>query len=255
MASVKILTLADGFGDSRACPSWYPEYTKWPSIIGLMTKGTEIVDMCRYGAGNEYITACLREYHRSAHAVFLQWARPDRLDLILDPDHASHAQWYKQISADPVYKDNFQVIDQTKWWLSSASDSPWVNDYHQRFISKTQHLHRSKIWAEYAHQILRSIPHGFLLTSESHYLRDANVDPATWIWHQPWHGMNEWRNHSQYRDLDLALTQPIPLIQFDFVRQFVMPKFDLPWRNEREIKAVENMLLRKYNQYKDQKPL
>ena len=59
--SINLLTLADGFGDSIACPSWYPEYTKWPEIIKLMTKGVNLINLSRYGAGNEYITHCLKE--------------------------------------------------------------------------------------------------------------------------------------------------------------------------------------------------
>jgi hypothetical protein len=43
-------------------------------------------------------------------------------------------------------------------------------------------------------------------------------------------------------------------VQFDFVRQFIQPKFDLPWRNEKEIQAVEAMLYRKYQEAIKNKP-
>ena len=52
---MKLLTLADGYGDSIAVPAWYPKFWKWPKIIKLMTKGVDVVDHSRYGAGNEFM--------------------------------------------------------------------------------------------------------------------------------------------------------------------------------------------------------
>jgi hypothetical protein len=37
-------------------------------------------------------------------------------------------------------------------------------------------------------------------------------------------------------------------VQFDFIRQHIMPELDLPWRSNNEISAVENMLHRKYKE-------
>lgn len=57
---INLLTLSDGFGDSRAVPAWYPDYIKWPEIIQLITQGVTVHNFSRYGAGNEYIIQCLR---------------------------------------------------------------------------------------------------------------------------------------------------------------------------------------------------
>jgi len=251
---LKILALADGFGDSRASPSWYPKFLKWPAILALMTKGTEVIDLCRYGAGNEYMVSCLRENHCKADVIFLQWAIPNRLDLLLAHESENLYQWQCQIDADVSYQHNFQHIGNDRWWISSASTAPWASTYRDNMISQKQHQNRSKIWVEYAHNLLIKKTHGFLLTWDSHYLNDADVEPEVWIWHDRWKGMHDWRYHSQYRDLDLDVTQPIPLIHFDFIKRFILPRFDLPWRNERELDAVESMLTRHYNQYKDHKP-
>lgn len=253
-ATLKILALADGFGDSQICPSWYPEFHKWPTILKLMTKDIEVIDFCRYGAGNEYMVSCLRHNYQVADLVFIQWAIPYRLDLILAHERPMLDEWIAKINSDDVYKNNFQDIGQDRWWMSSGSTVDWVKDYRNKFISRRQHQTRSKIWAEYAHGLLKSKKHGFLLAYDGEYLQDADIDPDVWVWHEPWKGMHDWRFHSHYSDLDLGVTQPIPLIQFDFIKEFIMPKFDLPWRSEREIQAVESMLVRKYNQYKDQKP-
>lgn len=250
----KILTIADGFGDSISSPAWYPEYHKWPFILNLMTKNLDIIDFSRYGAGNEYMVSVLKDQYRSVDKVLIQWSIPDRLDLVLAHQDPTNNQWQELISSDPVYSENIRLIGQDKWWLSSASTQSWVRDYHERFISKRQHQIRSQIWIEYAHQLLSQIPHRFMLAYDSLYLDGINVDPNVWIWHDAWKGMHDYRYHSEYRSLDLGIVQPIPLIHFDFIKRFVMPNFDLPWRNDRELAAVESMLLRKYNLYKDQKP-
>jgi len=43
---MKLLTLADGFGDSAASPVWYPNFLKWPEIIKLMLVFIENVSVC-----------------------------------------------------------------------------------------------------------------------------------------------------------------------------------------------------------------
>ena len=251
---IKILTLADGFGDSIANPSWYPEYHKWPTILELVTKNTEVLNLSRYGAGNEYIVGLLRQHYKESNMVFVQWATPSRLDLLLGHNQSINTQWQDIIRNDPVYYDNIKSLDGNQWWISSGSRQSWVKEYHNKFISEKQHQFRSKLWIEYAYQILKGRPHGFMLTADSLYLDGIDVPLDAWVWHKEWRGMDDWRFHSLYRDLDLGVTQPIPLIHFDFIKQFIMPKFDLPWRSEKEINAVENMLLRKYNLYKGQKP-
>lgn len=252
--TLKILCLADGFGDSEACPDWYPDYYKWPRILSLMLRGVEIVDLCRYGAGNEYLTWCLKQHCPAADMTLIQWAQPNRLDLLLGHNDAIKQQWLDKIHLDQVYNNNIVSVANDQWWISSASTTDWVKEYHNKTISLRQHQIRSIMWIEYAHQLLGQTPHGFMLTPDSEYLQDADVDANVWLWHQPWKGMCSWRHHSRYKELDLGLVQPIPLIHFDFIVQFIMPKFDLPWRNDREINAVESMLLRKYNSSKHNQP-
>lgn len=250
---MKILALADGFGDSVASPSWYPDYHKWPELITLMTRSCELTNLARYGAGNEYMIDCLKNHYHQADLVLIQWAIPDRLDLLLAHDAGMRDFWQREIASDSTYHDNTISTGQYSWWLSSSSTQASVQEYHKKYITKQQHQTRSRVWIEYAHRLLGSKQHGFMLTSDSEYLMDLDVDTDIWIWHRPWRGMHDWRYHSRFASLDLDLVQPIPLIQFDFITRFIMPRFDLPWRSPREIAAVESMLLRKYNQYKDKR--
>jgi hypothetical protein len=245
---MNLLTLADGFGDSMAVPHWYPDYIKWPEIIKLMTRGVNLLNLSRYGAGNEYIIQCLRHNLHQQDAVLIQWAVPDRLDLILSHNTAWQSFWQEQIVQDPVYYNNVVNLGSDKIWISSASMLPAVQEYHQKYIGLRQHQVRSQLFIEHATILLQNIKYGFLLTKNSEYLESSVVNHEHWYWHNLFKGMCEFRKISQYAELDLDLVQPIPLIHFDFIRKFIQPRFDLPWRSEREISAVESMLFRKYKE-------
>lgn len=241
---MKLLTLADGYGDSNIGPDWYPEYWKWPEIIKLMTKGTEVVNYSRYGAGNEFIVNQLKQNIDCVDVAIIQWAQPDRLDLLLS--HPDMEFWNNVIANDPVYYDNMVHCGVDKFWLSSGSQTSAVQQYHRQYISQKQHQIRSKIFVEYAKLLLEQhkTDYRFMLVGASEYLDIS----ANWICHEPFKGMNEFRYISKYKDLDLGMTQPIPLVIFDFIKQYVMPSIDLQWRNGREIDAVENTLYRYYRE-------
>jgi len=241
---MKLLTLSDGYGDSDAVPSWYPKYWKWPKIIEFMTTKLEVNNHSRYGAGNEFIVNQLKQHVGSADAVIIQWAQPNRLDLLLS--HTDPTFWNDVIANDQVYNNNIVDCGTNRFWISSASKTAAVKEYHQKYITKKQHQLRSQVLVEYAKLLLesRNINYRFMLVENSSYL---NVD-ANWICHEPLKGMNEFRYKSKYHELELGITQPIPLIAFDFIKQYIMPSIDLQWRSNREINAVENMLYRHYQE-------
>ena len=107
---MKLLTIADGFGDSSAVPLWYPNYIKWPEIIKLMTKGLSLTNLSKYGAGNEYIIQCLKNNLENKDSVLIQWAIPNRLDLVLSHDSDHTKFWQTQIASDPVYYNNIVQV-------------------------------------------------------------------------------------------------------------------------------------------------
>jgi hypothetical protein len=241
---MKLLTIADGYGDSVAVPSWYPKYWKWPEIIKLMTKGVSLNNCSRYGAGNEFIVNQLKQNIDSADVVIIQWAQPNRLDLVLD--HNNPMFWNNTIASDPVYKNNIVECGHSLFWISSDSQTPAVQNYHNQYISLTQHQLRSQLYVEYAKLLLdqRVIDYRFMLVDNDDYL---DID-AKWICHDPLKGMGDFKRKSKYSNLDLGIVQPLPLVAFDFIKQYVMPSIDLQWRNTKEIDAVENMLYRHYQE-------
>ena len=252
--NINLLTLADGFGDSHAVPPWYPDYIKWPEIIKLMTRGITLHNLSRYGAGNEYILNCLRNNLADKQAIIVQWTVPNRLDLVLSHIPEYNSFWSQKISEDPIYNNNILSCGNDSVWISSASTMPEVREYHTKFIGSRQHQLRSQFYIDYATLLLKDIPHGFMLTKTSNYLGETVRDHNNWFWNQPFQGMCEFRHHSKYAGLELDIAQPLPLVQFDFIKQFIQPKLQLPWRNEREIQAVENMLYRKYQEALKNKP-
>jgi hypothetical protein len=253
---MNLLTVADGFGDNIVGPAWYPNYIKWPEIIKLMTKGVNLLNLSRYGAGNEYIVNCIQQNVNFCNSALIQWAVPNRLDLLLAHNEPHLSTWYADIDCDSVYNNNVLEISGDKFWLSSGTNNSSVKEYHSKFISIKQHQIRSQIYINYVILLLerKNIHYKFMLTSNSQYLdKDVNLDP--WLWHSPWEGMCEFRHVSKYANLELGLDQPIPLVAFDFIKTYIMPNFNLPWRSNREIDAVESMLYRKYQEAIKNKPL
>jgi hypothetical protein len=241
---MKLLTIADGYGDSVAVPLWYPKYLKWPEIIKLMTKGVSLNNCSRYGAGNEFIVNQLKQNIDSADVVIIQWAQPDRLDLVLA--HHDPVFWKDVITSDQEYSNNVVECGDNKFWISSASRTAAVQEYHQKYISLKQHQMRSQIFVEYAKMLLeqRDINYRFMLVGNSNYL---DID-ANWICHEPFKGMHEFKSKSKYSNLDLGIIQPTPLVAFDFINKYIMPSIDLPWRDNTELDAVENMLYQHYRE-------
>ena len=197
---MNLLTIADGFGDSVAVPPWYPDFIKWPEIIQLMTKGVNLLNLSRYGAGNEYITHCLKNHITDRDLILVQWAKPERLDLVLSHNDVFTNFWNNVIASDSMYHSNIVETALSKFWISSASKTEPVIEYHQKYISSNQHKLRSQIYIDYAKLLLDrcKIKHHFMLTQDSYYLRD-NVDSSiNWIWHSAWQGMDSFRRVSKY---------------------------------------------------------
>ena len=154
----------------------------------------------------------------------------------------------EQIALDPVYSENIVEINNDQYWLSSASTNPAVAQYHST-IALRQHQIRSQNYVDYAHRLLQDTPYRFMLCEDSLYLRETDVSPNSWCWHDEYLGMTSFKKISRYykEDAKADVIQPISLVQFDFIRKYVQPCVDFPWRNEREILAVENMLYKKYH--------
>ena len=255
--TIKLLTVADGFGDERAHPRWYPSYLKWPAIVQLMTKGVELTNLSRYGAGNEYIANCIKCFSATHDIIIAQWALPNRLDLVLAHDSDYQKFWSDTIKQDLVYHNNVVDLNDTKCWITSGSITAPVQEYHKKYITIKQHQMRSQILIDYAKLLLeyQCKSYKFLLTDDSEYLDTSITGKDCWAWHSIQKGMHDFRYQSKFAHLDLGIVQPIPLIAFDFIKQFIMPALELPWRNATELTDIESMLYQKYQEAIKNKPI
>ena len=94
---MKLLTLADGYGDSIAVPAWYTKYWKWPEIIKLMTRHLELVNLSRYGAGNEFIVNQLKNnkrLHNQVESTIFKGERKNGHDSILNRTSTKEVEAY-----------------------------------------------------------------------------------------------------------------------------------------------------------------
>ena len=255
---IKLLTIADGFGDSGATPPWYRNFTKWPELIQRMTKNVKLTNLSRYGAGNEYMVECLRANIDSADIVLFQWTHPYRLDLLLGHGDEAQAFWEGEIKKDAVYNNNVLSINNDRYWISSASKNQYIQDYHNRYISRLQHQRRTELQIEYAAMLLekKNKAFKFLLTYPLPFLRSMDIDKDNWIWHEEYKSMEDFRSVSKYAHLDLkSYVQPIPLIQFDFIRQHIMPRLDLEWNSAKELDDLETFLYNSHTEAMKNQPI
>jgi hypothetical protein len=249
----KILIIGDGFADPAAAHLWYQDFYKWPTLINLMAKNIAITNMARYGAGNEYMSYCLQSQYQHYDLVLIQWSKAERLDLVLDHTQEHLTFWQQTIAQDPVYQHNVVDLEGKKIWISSASKNQTVVEYHQKYITPTQHQMRSQLLVEHAMLMLEAnnIDYRFMLTYDAPYLSNIN---ARWMCHKPLRGQHSFRSVSKHSQADIDYVQPIPLVSFDYIRKVIQPNLDLDWRSDCDLDALEVMLLKKHQLAMKQKP-
>lgn len=222
-----------------------------------MAENINVVDLSRYGAGNEFIANsvlnCVEQH--TPDLVLVQWTMPRRLDLLLSHSDETAKIWKDTIDSDPVYCQNVLGVGGQCWWLSSSSQCQSVRHYHDHYISVEQHQNRSRQLIDYVRLWFneREIDYKFMLSVSADYLKDR-ITKSVWSWHQPWQGLHEFRNHSDYAELDFGLTQPISLVQFDFIKKYLMPTVNLDWHDNNKLTKVENLLYKQYQTAKTKRP-
>ena len=222
----KILCVGDGFGKGHVWPMW-------PQIL---EKSYEVDNRCQVGAGNEYImnatiNACSQ---KSYDHVIVQWAESRRMDLInQDQDQLS-----KKIFADEVHRTKFMNVNLADrlWWLSSSSKVGYVNDYHNKYISKDQHCLRSIHQIKYVELFLKSKGQNFLFISTpdldfTHLDEHKILDFDVWAFHQKYKGLDGYaRKFSSYDPHAPAESykQPQTEIHEKYVAEVILPKLGVP---------------------------
>jgi hypothetical protein len=125
------------FGDGYAAGHIWPE---WPDIIKALYPDVEHKNFGAVGAGNEFITSCVVDSHKKNPKAFfiIQWAPATRFDKLLQDN-----SWDNIINEDPVYHFNKVYCNNQTWWLSSASQAPIIQRFHNTYVQTQQATLRS----------------------------------------------------------------------------------------------------------------
>jgi phospholipase C len=129
---------------------------------------------------------------------------------------------FNTIQQDDVYYDNFITSSKNRrYWCSSASRLPFVNEY-KNSIPDSQHIDRSRmIQLGLAYALTRAnVSWKYLFTYNSLWAADNFISDD----HTIWHSQEEFRTVSKYKDLDVGEIQPVSSIHLDFLEQFILPQ-------------------------------
>ena len=227
----KILCIGDGFGKGHIWPMW-------PQLLAELVNDVEIDNYSEVGAGNEFISnrvidACEKKNY---DIVLVQWARSMRLDVINNQQNNIS----KHILKDKIYNKKYSNvrINDRVWWLSSNSQTEYIQNYHKNYISVEQQKLRSinqiKLIELYLKQqkisnflFFSSYKPDFIDMPESNVL-----DWSTWCMDEHSNGMEEYGKSffSQYATKEV---QPHPIIHLNYIKEIILPKLNIAIDNKK----------------------
>jgi hypothetical protein len=129
------------FGDGFATGHIWPE---WPQILQALVPQYQVVNTAGIGAGSEFLVSGFVDLIEDMpdSIVIFQWPSAYRFDKMLQDD-----SWQSTIDNDPVYYFNVNTDHCNRsWWLSSASTSQEIKNYHTRLVQSQQHVRRQQIY-------------------------------------------------------------------------------------------------------------
>lgn len=120
------------FGDGYAAGHIWPE---WPQILQALLPDHTVVNTAAVGAGPEWLAHKFVELvpDMKNSTVIFQWPQADRFDKLIED-----AWWQDCANSDPIYSFN----QHNSWWLTSASSTPKIQQYHREFVQARQHQTR-----------------------------------------------------------------------------------------------------------------
>jgi hypothetical protein len=233
-----ILTISDGNGvDSN--------FKKWPFYLRLLvSKNAIVINRSVIGASNEMIFMQLAEAvnSESIDCAIIQWSNPVRLDVIVDDF------WAEQAKIDPTYHFNLVNNNLQKWWVTSASTNPYIQEYHKKYISFWQAVQRSQSYMMAAAELLKfhKINFVFSLCYKFNFLSPhrAILDSYPWVWHESTQGLSEFRTHSQFKEYDTKLAQPHTLIQLEWIDKVLKPNCKFVDYDQKSYYNIEKAVLK-----------
>jgi hypothetical protein len=194
----KIFTFGDGFATGHIWP-------EWPQILQALLPSYEIINTAGIGAGTEFLVSGFvdRVPDMRGGTVIFQWPWHQRFDKLVEDD-----TWQHTISSDPVYHFN-TVVDcsDRKWWLSSASKTKEVHQYHDLYVQKNQSLNRSRIYQTLVDHTALALGCKILHTSTQNQENFSRLP--------------------QFFSTRNSEVQPSPIVHFHWLIEQVLPKVSI----------------------------
>lgn len=208
MSTNKIYCFGDGFATGHIWP-------EWPQLLGALLPDYQVEVLAGIGAGAEFLVAQFVEHMPYDNTtVIFQWPIADRFDKIIQDD-----QWKNIVAADPVYHFNTHRLANHHWWLSSASSSSLVREYHQTYVQSAQSAHRLKVYQQLVKEILDKSRCKYL------FITTPEQDQYSKI------------THSEIRGNEV---QPSTLSHFYFLIEKIIPQLNL---HSKLINRLEQILI------------
>lgn len=200
----KIFTFGDGFATGHLWP-------EWPQILQALLPEYAIVNSAGIGAGPEWLV------HKfvnllpdiANNIVVFQWPQADRFDKLIE-----NADWNDIVNSDPVYHFNLHSDDDNTWWLSSASETPIVQQYHT-IVQQKQHKIRRKNYEILVKNTLEN--------NNCNYYFTSTLDQQLFS------------NQKRFYTTRQNNIQPSPIVHFYFVTEVILPNL--------KIQVCENRIL------------
>ena len=227
----KILCIGDGFGKGHTWPMW-------PQLLAELVNDVEIDNYSEIGAGNEFISNCVIDAcgKKKYDIVLVQWAISMRLDIINNKQNNIS----KNIIKDQVYNTKYSNvrINDRLWWLSSNSQTEYIQNYHKNYISIEQQKLRSINQIKLIELYLKQQKISNFLFFSSYKLDfidmpESNIlDWSMWCVDQHSNGMKEY-GKTFFPQYVTKEAQPHPIIHLNYVTKILLPRLDIKINEKR----------------------
>ena len=197
------------FGDGFAVGHIWPE---WPQILQALLPNTQVINTAAVGAGPEWLTHKFVQILPKNSTVIFQWPQADRFDKVLEDQ-----RWSALADADSTYSFN----QHDGWWLTSASRTAEVREYHTKFVQRKQHLLRLEMYKELIKNTLENNNCKYVFTSTHDQSIYARKFPE---------------------NIRLNQTQPSPFVHYSWLIEHILPAVNLEIDQSRS-NILKNLIL------------
>jgi hypothetical protein len=190
------------FGDGYAHGHIWPE---WPQLLQALFPEMEVCIASGVGSGNEFLVKQLLDFGDAVknQLVIFQWAAAKRFDKVVQDD-----EWLKICKKDEVYHFNlYNDLDDTTWWLSSASTNADIKLYHDFYIQEKQANIRTDMYKKLVKGYLHNLNCQIIFTSTRQQLKFSQ--------------------DTRFANTRGDEVQPSPIVHLDFIIEELIPQTNL----------------------------